>query len=40
MTEKFVQLVPLKYNNLNEKPSKNYYKFMVKNTNLTLNLNE
>ena len=40
MTEKFVQLVPLKSNNLNEKPSKNYYEPMVKNTNLTLILNE
>ena len=40
MTEKFIQLVPLKSNNLNEKPSKNYYKFMVKDTNLTLILTE
>ena len=33
MTEKFVQLAPLKFNKLNEKPSKNYYEHMVKITN-------
>ena len=40
MTEKFVQLVPLKSNNLNEKPSKNYYESILRITNLTLVLDE